>query len=161
MMTMINLMAYAIMATIIIILGRRLYQRSVRSRNRRQMEHVYTNISHELLTPLTVVAASIEQLREKEPQFTKEYALMDLNIERMTRLLQQILEASKSQAGKLQLKVTQGDVIEFIRQTALCIEPLMHKKGLLFTIQCEPKSMMGWIDTDKVDKDILIFYSLN
>ena len=157
MMTMIILIAYAIMATIIIILGRSLYQRSVRSRNRRQMEHVYTNISHELLTPLTVVAASIEQLREKEPQFTKEYALMDLNIERMTRLLQQILEASKSQSGKLQLKVTQGDVIEFIRQTALCIEPLMHKKGLLFTIQCEPKSMMGWIDTDKVDK---IIYNL-
>ena len=50
------------------------------------------NISHELLTPLTVIAASIEQLREQEPTHSKDYALMDLNVIRMTRLLQQILE---------------------------------------------------------------------
>ena len=92
------------------------------------------NISHELLTPLTVIAASIEQLREQEPTHSKDYALMDLNVIRMTRLLQQILEASKSQSGQLKLKVTQGDVIEFIRQTAFCIEPLMHKKGLTFLV---------------------------
>lgn len=156
-MTTILIIAYTLMAILLIFLGRKFYQRSVRMRNRLQMDHVYTNISHELLTPLTVIAASIEQLSKQEPVHAKDYALMELNVERMTRLIQQILEASKSQAGELKLKVSHGDVIEFIRQTALCIEPLMHKKGLLFVIQCEPKSMMGWIDTDKVDK---IIYNL-
>jgi DNA-binding response OmpR family regulator len=121
------------------------------------MNQVFTNISHELLTPLTVISASIERLREQEPKFAKDYALMELNVERMTRLLQQILETSKSQAGELKLRVSQGDVIEYIRQTALCIEPLMYKKGLNFTIQCDPMSMMGWIDPDKIDK---IIYNL-
>ncbi len=121
------------------------------------MNHVFTNISHELLTPLTVISASVERLREQAPQYSTDYALMELNVERMTRLLQEILETSKSQAGELRLRVSQGDVMEYVRQTALSIEPLMHKNGLKFIIQCTPGSMMGWIDTDKVDK---IIYNL-
>jgi len=121
------------------------------------MTHVFTNISHELLTPLTVISATVEHMRSKEPRFATDYALMELNVERMTRLLQQILETSKSQSGELKLLVSQGDVMEYIRQTAVCIEPLMRKKDLVFSIKCSPKSMMGWIDTDKVDK---IIYNL-
>jgi DNA-binding response OmpR family regulator/nitrogen-specific signal transduction histidine kinase len=133
------------------------YRRSIKIHHRLQMNEVFTNISHELLTPLTVISASIEKLHEQEPQHAKDYALMELNIERMTRLLQEILETSKSQAGELRLRVSQGDVIAYIRETALSIEPLMYKKGLTFDIQCNPHSMMGWIDTDKVDK---IIYNL-
>ena len=157
MMTALMIIVFTLMGLALLFVARKFYQKSIRTLNRLQMDHVYTNIAHELLTPLTVIAASVEQLRKKEPDHIKDYALMELNVERMTRLIQQILEASKSQAGELRLKVAQGDIIEFIRQTALCIEPLMHKKGLLFIIQCEPKSMMGWIDTDKVDK---IIYNL-
>lgn len=122
-----------------------------------QMNAIYTNITHELLTPLTVISASVERLRTQEPDYGKDYDLMQLNIERMVRLLQQILETSKSQSGELKLLVSQGDVMQYIQQTALCIEPLMAKKGHEFTIHCTPESMMGWIDTDKLDK---IIYNL-
>jgi len=138
-------------------LGRELFQRGVRMRNRLQMSAIYTNITHELLTPLTVISASVDRLREQEPAHSQDYDLMQLNIERMVRLLQQILETSKSQSGELKLLVAQGDVMQYIQQTALCIEPLMAKNGLDFTIQCTPQSMMGWIDTDKLDK---IIYNL-
>ena len=80
-----------------------------------------------------------------------------MNIQRMVRLLQQILETSKSQAGELKLVVAQGDVMQYIYNTALCLKPLMDKKRLKFSIECNPKSMMGWIDTDKLDK---IIYNL-
>lgn len=137
--------------------GKEIFQRSVRMRNRLQMNAVYTNITHELLTPLTVISASVEQLRTKEPSHEQDYDLMQLNIDRMVRLLQQILETNKSQSGELKLLVAYGDVMEYIRQTALCIKPLMSRKGIDFTIQCKPDSMMGWIDTDKLDK---IIYNL-
>ena len=139
------------------LLGRELFQRGVRMKNRLQMSAVYTNIIHELLTPLTVISASVDRLREQEPSHSQDYDLMQLNIERMVRLLQQILETSKSQSGELKLLVAQGDVMQYIYRTALCIEPLMAKKGLDFTIKCTPESMMGWIDTDKLDK---IIYNL-
>lgn len=140
-----------------VLLLRYLYVRSIRIRDRLKLGEVFANISHELLTPLTVISASVERLREQEPRFASDYVLMELNVERMTRLLQQMLETSKSQSGELKLLVSQGDVMEYIRQTALCIEPLMRKNGLEFSISCNPTSMMGWIDTDKVDK---IIYNL-
>lgn len=143
--------------TSLFIYSRRLYYRSIRMRNRAQMNDVFTNIAHELLTPLTVISASVDRLRGQEPKFMGDYDLMQLNIERMVRLLQQILETSKSQAGELKLLVAKGDVMQYIQQTALSIEPLMAKRGLEFTIHCTPESMMGWIDTDKLDK---IIYNL-
>jgi len=156
-MSVFHYIAIFLTAIAIFFIARWHYQRNVNIKKRMQLDQVFTNISHELLTPLTVIGASIERLRDQEPRYAKDYALMELNVERMTRLLQQILETSKSQSGELKLKVAQGDVMEYIRQTALCIEPLMHKKGLAFSIQCTPKSMMGWIDTDKLDK---IIYNL-
>lgn len=144
-------------ATGLFFLGREIFQRGIRMKNRLQMSAVYTNITHELLTPLTVISASVDRLRDKAPDHEQDYDLMQLNIDRMVRLLQQILETSKSLSGEVKLRVAHGDVMQYIQQTALCIEPLMAKKGLDFTINCSPNSMMGWIDTDKLDK---IIYNL-
>ena len=154
-----NLTTIIILSSIAILIvfyfiGRALYRRSVRIRNQLQMGYVFTNITHELLTPLTIVEASVERLRKNAPEHGRDYDLMELNIVRVVRLLQQILETSKSQAGELKLRVSHGDVMTYIRETALTIEPLMAKKGLDFTVHCKPESMLGWIDTDKLDKII-------
>ena len=146
-----------IFVVVFLYLGRQLYLRSVRVKHRLQMGNIFTNITHELLTPLTVISASVDHLREEEPTHEREYDMMQLNIQRMVRLLQQILEASKSQAGELKLKVSQGDVMKYIYETALCLEPLFKRKNLTFNISCTPQSMLGWIDTDKLDK---IIYNL-
>ena len=111
----------------------------------------------ELLTPLTVISASVDKLREEEPEYGRDYDLMQINIQRMVRLLQQILETSKSQSGQLKLLVAQGDVMRYIRETAEYLEPLIKKKKMKYIIECHPESMMGWIDTDKLDK---IIYNL-
>ena len=153
---LLTLLVMAIIA-IIFFAGRRLYLRNQRVRRRLQMGVIFTSITHELLTPLSVISASIDKLRDTEPQYGHEYDLMQFNIQRMVRLLQQILETSKSDAGKLRLLVTQGDVMRYIRQTAECLEPLIAKKDMKFSINCQPESMMGWIDTDKLDK---IIYNL-
>ena len=153
------LLMLAILAVVAVsfLIGRNEYIRRIRLRERNQINAVFTNITHELLTPLTVISASVDKLRDEEPKYGRDYDLMQLNIQRMVRLLQQILEASKSEAGELKLLVTQGDVMRYIRETAECLEPLLLKKKMKFTITCQPESMMGWIDTDKLDK---IIYNL-
>ena len=137
-----------------IIFLRWIFVRTIRIRERLQTSLIFTNITHELLTPLTILSASIENLRNSNPSAHHEYDLMDLNIQRSVRLLQQILETSKSQVGELKLRVSNGDVMQYIRETAHCIEPLMEKKQVDFLVRCKPDSMMGWIDTDKLDKII-------
>ena len=153
------LLTLLVVALIVIIFfaGRHLYLRSQGVRRRLQMSAIFTNITHELLTPLSVISASIDKLRDTEPEYTHEYDLMQFNIQRMVRLLQQILETSKSESGQLRLLVSQGDVMRYVRETAECLEPLILKKDMEFTINCQPESMMGWIDTDKLDK---IIYNL-
>ena len=153
------LLAFAILAIVAItfIIGRQLYIRSQQLRRRLKMGAIFTNITHELLTPLTVISASIDKLRDEVPNHGHDYDLMQLNIQRMVRLLQQILETSKSEAGQLKLLVAQGDVMHYIHETAQCLEPLIARKQMKFTIYCRPESMMGWIDTDKLDK---IIYNL-
>ena len=118
------------------------------------MSFIFTNITHELLTPLTILSASVANLQRKYPGGQKEYDLMELNIQRSVHLLQQILETSKSQAGELKLLVSNGDVMQYIKETARSIQPLMDRKELTFKIECKPESMLGWIDTDKLDKII-------
>ena len=153
---LLTLLILTILA-IIFFVGRNLYLRSMRLRRRLHMSSIFMNITHELLTPLTVISASVDKLREKEPKFGRDYDMMQLNIQRMVRLLQQILETGKSEAGELKLLVAQGDVMGYIHETAECLEPLIAKKRMKFTINCIPESMMGWIDTDKLDK---IIYNL-
>ena len=152
-LTIIILILLAVLAVI----GRIIYQRSQSIRKQLQMSAVFTNITHELLTPLTVISASVDKLREEEPEHGRDYDLMQINIQRMVRLLQQILETSKSQSGQLKLLVAQGDVMRYIRETAEYLEPLIKKKKMKYIIKCHPESMMGWIDTDKLDK---IIYNL-
>ena len=138
----------------IILFGRWLYVRSLHLRSRLQMSYLFTNITHELFTPLTILAASVERLRAESPTAREEYDLMDQNIERLVRLLQQILETSRADGSNLKLHVTNGDVMRYITETARIIEPLMSSKHLVFTTRCQPESMMGWLDTDKLDKII-------
>ena len=148
----IEILVIALVIAILIVM--RLNQRNSKLRQKAQMNMMFTSITHELLTPLTILSASIEHLREVEPKHKLQYALMEINIQRSVRLLQQILETTKAQDGRLKLLVSHGDVMGYIRNTAHSIIPLMAKKHLKFSVKCQPESMMGWIDTDKLDKII-------
>ena len=75
----LNILILIILAALFLI-GRELYLKSVRVRQRLQMEKVFTNITHELLTPLTVVSASVDQLREESPEHDHQYDMMQMNI---------------------------------------------------------------------------------
>ena len=52
----------------------------------------FTNVTHEFLTPLTIISATIDELRYSSPRNDGMYETLSLNINRLTRLLQQILE---------------------------------------------------------------------
>ena len=90
------------------------------------------------------------------PQHTDLYGVMNNNIRRLIRLLQQILEFRKAETGNLKLKVSPGDVAAFVKNEAECFLPLVKKRKLHFSVICDPESIMGYFDPDKLDK-ILIF----
>jgi signal transduction histidine kinase/DNA-binding response OmpR family regulator len=117
----------------------------------------FTNITHELLTPLTIISATVDELKITAPQNSKFYQIMTSNINRLIRLLQQILEFRKAETGNLKLKVSKGDLAVFAQNEVESFQPLMKKKMLHFSIVCSPEPFPAYFDPDKMDK---ILYNL-
>lgn len=117
----------------------------------------FTNITHELLTPLTIISASVDELKRTAPAYKEQYNVMTHNINRLIRLLQQILEFRKAETGNLKLKVSQGDLAQFVRRSLDGFRPLMKKKDIHFTIQSDADRCLAFFDPDKLDK---ILYNL-
>ena len=120
------------------------------------MNHVFTHLTHELLTPLAVISASVENMQGKLPK--TDYSIVRRNIQRLTRLIRQILEVRKSQEGRLQLQVSEGDLTEFTRNIFEAISPLAQSKNIRMQFlekgQATPNT---YFDPDKIDK---IVYNL-
>lgn len=152
----------AYMAYILMFIGgvfafARWYKEHLKTKNRLQMGVILTNITHELLTPLTVISATIYKLKSLAPQFGEDYLVIDSNVNRTTRLLRQILEVRKSQAGQLKLLVSRGNLAEFVGKACESIRPMaVHSEVTLETNIPKGESLM-WFDADKLDK---ILYNL-
>jgi signal transduction histidine kinase/ligand-binding sensor domain-containing protein/DNA-binding response OmpR family regulator len=133
------------------------YKRHLNTKNRLQMAVVFTNITHELLTPLTVISATVEDLQDRAPQFKKHYENIQSNIFRLTYLLRQILEVRKSQSGQLKLLVSRGDLALTVRKICENIRPMALKDHIRLTLQLPEEGVPAWFDADKIDK---ILYNL-
>ena len=70
----------------------------------------FTNITHELLTPLSIISASVDELKQEVPASSSVCPVIADNTVRLIRLIQQILEFRKVENGKLRLKVSHGNV---------------------------------------------------
>ncbi len=112
----------------------------------------FTNISHELLTPLTIISCLIEDFNLNFPNKFKQYSIMKSNVSRLKRLLQQILDFRKVESGNMKLGVKQLDLIEFVNNIRWNnFEPLFAQKKIQFTIDT-PDQLIAWFDADKIDK---------
>ena len=135
----------------------RWYKERVKTRNSLQMGVILTNITHELLTPLTVISATIYKFKERAPQYEEDYLVMDSNINRTTRLLRQILEVRKSQAGQLHLLVNRSNLVSFIEEACENIRPMAEHQQIKLKFNKPHSEGTAWFDADKMDK---IIYNL-
>lgn len=164
---------YFIVFVVIVYLSISMVKRRIRLRHAlliEQIEHkksdevnqaklkFFTNISHELFTPISVLQCSIDKQMidgSGDPVLLK---IMRANLQRLQRLLQQILEFRKVESGNLKLKVSYNDIVLFVRK--LCKEnfnPLVEAKQISLLFASDQDSIMGYFDVDKLDK---ILYNL-
>ena len=153
----IAFMFYILMLIGGIFAAARWYKERVKTRNSLQMGVILTNITHELLTPLTVISATIYKLKAMAPQYEEDYMVMDSNINRTTRLLRQILEVRKSQAGQLHLLVNRGNLVSFIEEACENIRPMAEHQQIKLKFNKPHSEGTAWFDADKMDK---IIYNL-
>lgn len=113
----------------------------------------FTNISHDLLTPLTIISCLVEdaefQYKNKIPQLE----MVQYNVSRLRRLLQQILDFRKVESGNMTLKVTSGDIIALIRNVCYSnFMPLIRKRNQKLVFESSVETLQAYFDADKIDK---------
>lgn len=113
----------------------------------------FTNISHDLLTPLTIITCLIDDAEMTNGSRISQLTMIRSNVNKLRRLLQQILDFRKVESGNMKLSVSKSDVISFIDDVCkIHFTPLMRKKNQTFTFLTEDRHLMAYFDRDKLDK---------
>ncbi|WMI65587.1 two-component regulator propeller domain-containing protein [Aestuariibaculum sp. YM273] len=115
---------------------------------------LYTNISHEFRTPLTLISGPVEkQLNNPKLSNTdrKELKLVQRNSKRLLNLVNQLLDLSKLETGNLTLSVVQGDLGLFLTQLVKSFQFKAEEKNIDFRYNI-PKIQEAWFDKDVVEK---------
>ena len=117
----------------------------------------FTNISHELKTPLTLILAPIEQLVKSKgltPQIQKSHALIYENGHRLNQLINQLLQFRKIETGNLELRAQKGDIIGFIVNLSDHFLEYAKATNINYQLICNYDSIITWYDEDKLYKII-------
>lgn len=115
----------------------------------------FTDISHELRTPLTLISGSIEEIVERgqlQKSGTENMQVARRNVNRMLRLVNQILDFRKIQGRKMKLSIEQGDVVALCRQVGENFTQLAHERSIHFRLIPETPEIRCYTDMDKLEK---------
>lgn len=121
----------------------------------------FTNVSHDLRTPLTLIAEPVEQLEAADYLTPQHKALMKIankNVKILRRLINQILDFRKYENGKLQINLSEVHIASLISDWAESFSAIARKKDIKLTIDTavEPDFTMA-VDTEKMER---VFFNL-
>ncbi len=123
------------------------------------------NISHEFRTPLTLILNTLNheevaQLMNQKDQFVfskTDIQIMDRNAKRLQQLIEQLLDLSKLESGKMKLETKSGDFKNYLQQLVSSFSPISEKKKIKIGFHIDEADYLLRFDRDKTDK---IFYNL-
>ena len=117
---------------------------------------LFTNLTHEIRTPLNLVMAPLGTMRESEqnPSLKDTYNLMYRNCLRINRIVNQVMDLRKIDAGQMQLHFRQTDIIFFIRDIMQSFQKLAESKRIDFSLVPAREEELLWIDQGNFDKII-------
>jgi signal transduction histidine kinase/DNA-binding response OmpR family regulator len=110
----------------------------------------FTNISHELRTPLTLLVGPLADLAQKFPSEWS-VSVMQRNVARLQRLINQLLDLSKLEAGKLDILIRQDDMAAFLRQIFASFESLAQSKQIIFQYNQSQHKRNAYFDANKIE----------
>jgi hypothetical protein len=119
----------------------------------------FTNIAHELQTPLTLILGSLERYLFKSKHTAQQekggnfLSIVKQEASRLHFLVHQLLEFRKAEAGQLQNHYSYIDVSDLLSDRSGLFDALVEQKKLDFSSHIDAGISM-WIDKDKLEKII-------
>jgi signal transduction histidine kinase len=120
-------------------------------------EAVLRTLGHELRTPLTAMKTSLSLVLSGDtgpltaPQ-QKFLGATQRNLDRLHRLLCDVLDAQRAEAGRLSVRTSTVDLGEAMHQDLALFEVMAREKGLNLSIDDVPASFRACVDADKVQQ---------
>lgn len=115
----------------------------------------FTNVSHDLRTPLTLIAEPVSQMARADNLTEGQHKLMALamkNVRILMRLINQILDFRKYENGKLELNLMEVDVAAQMRDWTESFKDIALRRHLKFQVKIPDGDYRMAIDTDKMER---------
>jgi signal transduction histidine kinase len=121
-----------------------------------QLKSDFVNmVSHELRSPLTSIGASIKMISSGVMGAVSEdqigmLKLAEVNIDRLARMINELLDVSKIEAGKLEIHRARVDLSKMVKQVVRSFEPLAKERGLEMRSRLSQDAIQALVDPDKI-----------
>lgn len=114
-----------------------------------------STVSHELRTPLAIIKEGINLVLDEipgkiNPKQGKILGVSSHNIDRLSRIINSLLDISKIEAGKVELKKAFFNMPDMIRQIAASFEPAIKQKGLELKLDVGSDDLKVYADSDRI-----------
>jgi signal transduction histidine kinase/ligand-binding sensor domain-containing protein/DNA-binding response OmpR family regulator len=129
-------------------------------RNLDQMKsHFFANISHEFRTPLTLILGQIESVMSSGIEIREKGKLQvaNRNARRLLTLINELLDLSKLEAGSMELKAANHNIVSFLKSLFFSFESLAAAKKIELGFETTSNHIPVLFDPDKMEK---VFYNL-
>jgi signal transduction histidine kinase/DNA-binding response OmpR family regulator/ligand-binding sensor domain-containing protein len=160
---------YVLLVIALLIVARKMIIRDERLKANFQLEHLnfekakevdrvktsfFTNISHEFRTPLTLISGPVQELLEKyaaDPRTSEKLKLIQRNSDLLLKLINQLLDLARMDAGSLKVEKTEGDIYSFIRVISNSFESFARQKGVSLSVEVPLVVKSVVYDKDKLE----------
>ncbi len=115
----------------------------------------FANISHEFRTLITLIKSPIEKLigESQIPRKNlKDLEMIRRNAGRLIELVNQLLDLSKLDRGKMTIQLMEANVFDLIHTIAVSFTSVAEVKGICYSYDIPSRDNCDWIDHDKIEK---------
>jgi ligand-binding sensor domain-containing protein/signal transduction histidine kinase len=115
----------------------------------------FTNLAHEIRTPLTLIKGPVENLLEQVnevPQIKEDVVTMERNTNRLVALITQILDFRKTEAKGFSMDFIKVNISELLKESFKNFTALAKKRNLQYVIKCPPADLFAFADEEALNK---------
>lgn len=115
----------------------------------------FTNISHEIRTPITLIVGPINKLIKNnkiDPAIKEDISLVKRNVDRLYRIVNQILDFRRIDNDKMKLILRQVDIIEVAMEVYDYFIGIAEEKQIKYSFYTELEKLLIYIDVDKIEQ---------
>ena len=114
----------------------------------------FTNVSHEVRTPLTLILAPLDRLiiSLRESPYASDLGLIQKNANRLLRVINQILDFRKVEGKQEKLAVRDIDLVPFVGEIKSYFDSMASVRAIAYTFTSSIKQCTLWIDPDLLEK---------